>query len=412
VQATLTTGLLPREHGIVANGWYFRDLAEVWLWRQSNKLVAGEKIWDAAKRRDPSFRCAKLFWWYNMYSSADLAVTPRPQYLADGRKMPDIYSEPPELRDALQQKLGQFPLFSFWGPNANVVSSQWIADCAHHVFDAQQPTLTLVYLPHLDYCLQKLGPEHPQIPGHLREIDAICGELIEHARRAGARVIVCSEYGITQVRGPVHINRTLREAGLLRVREERGLELLDAGASEAFAVSDHQLAHVYVRRPERVAEVRALLERLDGVERVLDDAGKREFALDHERSGELVALSHADRWFTYYYWLDDARAPDFARMVEIHRKPGYDPVELFVDPKIALPQLKIGWKVARKALGFRMTMNVIPLDATLVQGSHGRITDRPEQGPLVMSSEPKLLPQGALPAVGFKQFVLDHVFGG
>ena len=412
VQATLTTGLLPREHGIVANGWYFRDLAEIWLWRQSNKLVAGEKIWDAAKRRDPSFRCAKLFWWYNMYSSADIAVTPRPQYLADGRKMPDIYAEPPELRDALQHKLGQFPLFSFWGPNANVESSQWIADCARHVFDAQQPTLTLVYLPHLDYCLQKLGPQHPEIPAHLREIDAICGALIEHARRGGARVIVCSEYGITQVRGPVHINRTLREAGLVRVREERGLELLDAGASEAFAVSDHQLAHIYVRRPERVAEVRALLERLDGVERVLDHEGKREFALDHERSGELVALSHGDRWFSYYYWLDDARAPDFARMVEIHRKPGYDPAELFVDPKIALPQLKIGWKLARKAAGFRMTMNVIPLDAGLVRGSHGRVTDRPEQGPLVMSSEPQLLPEGELAAVGFKQFVLDHLFGG
>jgi predicted AlkP superfamily pyrophosphatase or phosphodiesterase len=412
VQATLTTGLLPRDHGIVANGWYFRDLAEVWLWRQSNALVAGEKIWDAAKKRDPSFRCAKMFWWYNMYSSADFAVTPRPQYLADGRKLPDCYAEPAELRDVLQQKLGQFPLFSFWGPNTNIASSQWIADSSRYVFDTHAPTLTLVYLPHLDYCLQKLGPKHPEIAQHLREIDQCCGELIEHAKRSGARVIVCSEYGITEVRGPVHINRALREAGLVRVREERGTELLDPGASEAFAVSDHQLAHVYVRRQERVPEVRALLERLDGVERVLDDAGKREYALDHPRSGELVALSKADRWFSYYYWLDDARAPDFARMVEIHRKPGYDPVELFVDPAIAFPPLTIGWKLAKKALGFRMTMNVIPLDASLVRGSHGRLTDRAEQGPLVMTSEPQLLPAGELDAVGFKPFVLDHVFGG
>jgi predicted AlkP superfamily pyrophosphatase or phosphodiesterase len=353
-----------------------------------------------------------MFWWYNMYSSADFAVTPRPQYLADGRKLPDCYADPPELRDALQQKLGQFPLFSFWGPNANIASSQWIADSSRYVFDTHAPTLTLVYLPHLDYCLQKLGPKHPEIAQHLREIDQCCGELIEHAKRAGARVIVCSEYGITEVRGPVHINRALREAGLIRVREERGTELLDPGASEAFAVSDHQLAHVYVRRQERVPEVRALLERLDGVERVLDDAGKREYALDHPRSGELVALSKADRWFSYYYWLDDARAPDFARMVEIHRKPGYDPVELFVDPAIAFPPLTIGWKLAKKALGFRMTMNVIPLDASLVRGSHGRFTDRPEQGPLVMTSEPQLLPAGELDAVAFKPFVLDHVFGG
>jgi predicted AlkP superfamily pyrophosphatase or phosphodiesterase len=412
VQATLTTGLLPREHGIVANGWYFRDLSEVWLWRQSNRLVAGEKIWDAAKRRDPSFTCAKLFWWYNMYSSADLSVTPRPQYLADGRKMPDIYAEPAALRTELQQRFGTFPLFSFWGPNADIVSTRWIADSARHVYDRYKPSLTLVYLPHLDYCLQKLGPSHPDIAQHLREIDAVCGELIAHVQRDGARVIVHSEYGITDVRGPVHVNRALREAGLLRVREERGLELLDPGASAAFAVADHQIAHVYVQEPERVAEVKALLERLDGVERVLDESGKRDFGLDHTRSGELVALSRADRWFTYYYWLDDARAPDFARMVEIHRKPGYDPVELFVDPKLALPKLRIAAKLLRKALGFRMTMDVIPLDATLVRGSHGRLTDRDEQGPLCISSEPALLAREAVAATDFKQFVLSHLFGG
>jgi predicted AlkP superfamily pyrophosphatase or phosphodiesterase len=412
VQATLATGLLPREHGIVANGWYFRDLSEIWLWRQSNRLVSGEKIWDAAKRRDPSFTCAKLFWWYNMYSTADYSVTPRPQYLADGRKLPDIYAEPESLRSELQDRLGTFPLFNFWGPNADIVSTRWIGDAALHVYDRHAPTLTLVYLPHLDYCLQKLGPSHPEIAGHLREVDAVCGELIAHARRGGARVIVHSEYGITDVKGPVHINRALREAGLLRVREERGLELLDAGASQAFAVADHQLAHVYVQDASRVAEVQALLARLPGVERVLSDAGKREYGLDHARSGELVAISEADRWFSYYYWLDDARAPDFARMVEIHRKPGYDPVELFVDPKLALPTVQIGWKLLRKALGFRMVMDVIPLDATLVRGSHGRLTDREAQGPLVISSEPDLLPAGAVAAIDFKQLVLAHLFGG
>jgi predicted AlkP superfamily pyrophosphatase or phosphodiesterase len=412
VQATLTTGLLPREHGIVANGWYFRDLSEVWLWRQSNRLVAGEKIWDTARRRDPSFTCAKLFWWYNMYSSADLSVTPRPQYLADGRKLPDIYAEPDALRTELQQRFGTFPLFSFWGPNADIVSTRWIADSARHVYDRYKPSLTLVYLPHLDYCLQKLGPGHTDIARHLREIDAVCGELIAHVQRDGARMIVHSEYGITDVRGPVHVNRALREAGLLRVREERGLELLDPGASAAFAVADHQIAHVYVQQPARVAEVKALLERLDGVERVLDESGKRDFGLDHVRSGELVALSRADRWFTYYYWLDDARAPDFARMVEIHRKPGYDPVELFVDPKLALPKLRIAAKLLRKALGFRMTMDVIPLDATLVRGSHGRLTDRDEQGPVCISSEPALLACEAVAATDFKQLVLAHLFGG
>jgi predicted AlkP superfamily pyrophosphatase or phosphodiesterase len=410
VQATLTTGLLPREHGIVGNGWYFRDLSEIWLWRQSNHLVAGEKIWDAAKLRDAHFTCAKLFWWYNMYSSADWSVTPRPMYLADGRKMPDIYAEPPQLRDVLQSQLGQFPLFSFWGPNANIESSRWIAQSARKVYDAQKPTLTLVYLPHLDYALQKFGPQHPEIARHLREIDDVCAELIEHVQRDGTRVIVHSEYGITPVTDAVHINRALRRAGLLRVREERGLELLDPGASPAFAVSDHQIAHIYVQRPERIAEVRALIEKLDGVEQVLDQDGKRQFGLDHPRSGELVALSRADRWFSYYYWLDDARAPDFARTVEIHRKPGYDPVELFVDPALALPKARIALKVLKKAAGFRMLMDVIPLDASLVRGSHGRLTDAAADGPVFISSEPNLVAGESVSALDFKRLVLAHVF--
>jgi len=411
-QATLVTGLAPRDHGIVANGWYFRDLAEIWLWRQSNHLVAGEKIWDAGKKRDPGFTCAKMFFWYNMYSTADWSVTPRPQYLADGRKMPDCYAEPPELRDELQRELGQFPLFQFWGPGSSIASSAWIAKATRFTYDKHKPTLTLAYLPHLDYCLQKYGPRHPEIGKHLREIDEVAGELIAHVQKDGARVIVCSEYGITDVSRPVHINRALREAGFVRVREERGLELLDPGASDAFAVSDHQIAHVYVRRPERIPEVAALLRKLDGVEHVLDEQGKRAFGLDHPRSGELVALSRADSWFTYYYWLDDARAPDFARMVEIHRKPGYDPVELFMDPKIAIPPLAIGYRLAKKALGFRTLMDIIPLDATLVKGSHGRLTDRPEQGPLFITTHPELLGDrpGPVAATDFKQLVLDHVF--
>jgi predicted AlkP superfamily pyrophosphatase or phosphodiesterase len=409
-QATFVTGTLPSEHGIVANGWYFRELSEVWLWRQSNHLVSGEKIWDAAKKRDPAFRCAKMFWWYNMYSSADYAVTPRPMYPADGRKLPDVYADPPALRDELTRKFGTFPLFNFWGPNANVVSTQWIANAARHVHDVFAPTLNLVYLPHLDYALQKLGPDHPEIPRHLAEVDAVCGELIDHVRKSGVRVVVLSEYGIVPVTDGIHINRALRRAGLIRVREELGRELLDPGASDAFAVSDHQIAHVYVRDPARIAEVRALLESLPGVDRVLDDQGKREFGLAHPRSGELVALSKPDRWFTYYYWLDDARAPDFARCVEIHRKPGYDPVELFLDPKLVLPKAQVAYRVAKKLAGFRYLMDVIPLDATLVRGSHGRVLDDPTRGAIFITTEPQLLSGDAVQATAVKQLILDHVF--
>ncbi|WP_437279904.1 nucleotide pyrophosphatase/phosphodiesterase family protein [Sorangium sp. So ce375] len=410
VQSTFTTGLMPSGHGCVANGWYFRDIAEVNLWRQANQLVTGEKIWDTARRRDPAFTCAKLFWWYNMYSSADYAVTPRPIYWADGLKLPDIYTEPASLHDELVSRLGEFPLFNFWGPNADIRSSEWIARCARHVYDTRRPTLTLVYLPHLDYNLQRLGPDHPAIEKDLRAVDAVCGELIEHVRKDGARVMVVSEYGITRVTGAVHINRALRERDLVRVRVERGREKLDAGASEAFAVADHQVAHVYVRRPERIGEVKRLIEELPGVDSVLDAEGKRAAGLDHPRSGELVAVSAKDRWFSYYYWLDDDKAPEFAKTVDIHRKPGYDPVELFADPKLRVLPAHVAWRLLKKKLGFRYLMDVIPLDASLVKGSHGRLTERAEEGPVVLSTDAALLPEAQAHAVDVGRLILSHIF--
>jgi predicted AlkP superfamily pyrophosphatase or phosphodiesterase len=411
VQSSMLTGLLPTQHGIVANGWYFRELAQVWLWRQANQIVEGEKVWEAARRRDPAFTCAQLFWWYNMHASVDWSVTPRPMYPADGRKVLDIYSQPADLGARLKAELGPFPFFNFWGPKADIRSSAWIAACSRRVFDWHRPTLTLVYLPHLDYNLQRLGPSHPAIAQDLAAIDRVAGELIDHVRAAGARVIVLSEYGITDVTGPVHINRVLREAGLIAVRPELGQEQLDCGASEAFAVADHQLAHVYVRNPARIPEVQALLVRVPGIERVLDEAGKRDAGLAHPRAGELVAISAPDRWFTYYFWLDDRVAPDYAPTVDIHRKPGYDPAELFIDPKIKFPPAKVAWILAKKALGFRYLMDVIPLDASLVKGSHGRLTDDPRQGPLFLTSEPRLLRSDAVTAQDVKALTLEHVFG-
>ncbi len=410
VQASFLTGDMPSGHGAVGNGWLFRDLAEIWLWRQSNRLLSGERVWDAARARDASFTCANLFWWFAMASSADIAVTPRPIYKADGRKLPDCYTVPSTLRDELTGALGPFPLFSFWGPATSIVSTQWIADAALHVMRKSDPTLTLIYLPHLDYGLQKLGPDDPAIAKELAEIDAVAGKLIAEAEDLGRRVVILSEYGIVPVSRPVHINRALREAGLLAVRVEDGGELLDIPQSRAFALADHQVAHVYVAEPERVPEVKRRIEGLDGVQRVLDGEGKRAFGLDHPRSGELVALSEQDAWFTYYYWLDDASAPDFARTVDIHRKPGYDPVELFLDPAIAWPKLAILWRLLKRKLGFRTLMDVIPLDARLVKGSHGRADISPERGPLIMSSEPGLLPEGPISAAAVKSILLHHLF--
>ena len=352
-----------------------------------------------------------MFWWYNMYADVDYAVTPRPIYRADGRKLPDIHAFPGTLRNELQASFGQFPLFEFWGPRAGIASSAWIAQAALHVHRSRQPTLNLVYLPHLDYNLQRLGPSDPKIAEDVRAIDGVCGTLIDQAERDGLRVVVLSEYGITEVSGAVHINRVLRQAGLIAFREECGEEHLDAGASDAFAVSDHQIAHVYVRDAGRVAEVKALLEGVPGIETVLDDEGKRAHGLDHPRSGELVALSAADRWFTYYWWLDDARAPDFARNVDIHSKPGYDPLELFIDPKLPLPMLYVASRLFRsKVLNQRAPLDVIGFDTSLVRGSHGRPTDRLEAGPVFLTSEARLLDDDVVQATDVKGLLLDHLF--
>jgi predicted AlkP superfamily pyrophosphatase or phosphodiesterase len=412
-QSTILTGALPREHGIVANGWYFRDLAEVWLWRQSNRLVHGERMYDAGKLRDPAYTTAKLFWWFNMYAAVDYSLTPRPSYPADGRKIMDSYSQPPALKDELQSRLGVFPLFQFWGPGAGIASSRWIADASVEVMRRYRPTLTLVYLPHLDYNLQRLGPDDPRIANDLQLVDAEAGKVIAAARELGMEVIALSEYAITPVSQPVHINRVLREHGYLAVRREAlGWETLDAGASRAFAVADHQAAHVYVQRSEDLKAVKLLLSNTPGVDGVFDRGEQRQFGLDHERSGELVAVAAPEAWFTYYFWLDDRVAPDYARTVDIHRKPGYDPVELFLDPHLKLPQLRIARRLLQKRLGFRYYMDVIGLDAGLVKGSHGRLPTpgrETREAPVFIASS-RAIERDEIPLTAVKNLALQLQF--
>jgi predicted AlkP superfamily pyrophosphatase or phosphodiesterase len=408
-QSSMLTGVLPRDHGIVGNGWYFRDLSEIWLWRQSNRLVAGQKVWEAARRRHPGFRCAQLFWWYNMYTTADWSVTPRPSYPADGRKIPGIYTQPHDLKYELERELGPFPLFNFWGPTANIASSRWIAECARLIIERRRPSLTLVYLPHLDYDHQRWGPDDPRSRAALRAVDGLVGALVAQARRESAQVLVVSEYGIRPVRKPVDINRELRRNGLLAVQETLGWELLDAGASRAFAVADHQVAHVYVRDPDDVGRVRSVLEKLDGVAEVLDEFGKHRVGLDHHRAGELVAVASPDAWFTYYYWFDDARAPDFAPTVDIHRKPGYDPAELFLASERIGTKLRIGWRLAQKLLGFRYLMDVIPLHGDWVKGSHGRLPDDAKHGPVLLGSNRDLAPASPPAMTDVFDLILQHL---
>lgn len=386
-QSVYLTGKWPEENGIVGNGWYFRDECEIKFWRQSNRLVQAPKIWDKLKIQDPNFTCANMFWWYNMYSTVDYAVTPRPLYPADGRKLPDIHSQPMDLRDRLQQELGQFPLFSFWGPNANIESTQWIAEATKKVDQWFNPTLNLIYLPHLDYGLQRYGLDFKKIKKDLREIDKVAEDLITYFEKQRTEVLILSEYGITTVNNPIHINRVLRKEGCIVVKDELGRETLDAGTCKAFAVADHQLAHIYVKDGADIPAIKSMLERVPGIEKVLDKEGKQKYHLDHPRAGELIAVADKDSWFTYYFWLDDNKAPDYARTVDIHRKPGYDPVETLADPEIKFLKGKIGMKLLKKKLGFRYLMDVISLDASLVKGSHGRMPEDSMDWPIFVGSQ-------------------------
>ncbi|HZM03977.1 MAG TPA: nucleotide pyrophosphatase/phosphodiesterase family protein [Candidatus Saccharimonadales bacterium] len=388
-QSNYLTGQTPAHHGIVANGWYNREQAEVQFWKQSNRLVEAPKIWDRLRAADPAFTCAQLFWWFNMYSTVDYSITPRPAYPADGRKVFDIYTSPATLRPEIKHDLGEFPFAAFWGPAAGVntpqgsadAASRWIAEAAKWIERRFSPTLSLVYLPHLDYNLQRHGPNRPT---DLAQIDAIAGELITFFQSRGVRLVLLSEYGLTPVDAPIHLNRLFREKGWIALREELGLELLDCGASKVFAVADHQVAHIYVNDPSLAGAVRDLLEAQPGIESVLGQREKAALGLDHPRAGDLVAVAAEHAWFSYYYWMDNALAPDFARCVDIHRKPGYDPVELFLDPNIRCVKLKILARLLKKRLGFRMLMDVIPLDATLVKGSHGRRVATPAEQPLIL----------------------------
>jgi predicted AlkP superfamily pyrophosphatase or phosphodiesterase len=391
-QASILTGVLPEQHGIVGNGWLFRDTGEIRFWQQSNALIQSEPIYVTAKRRAIErglrFRTAKLFWWFNQGAAVEISVTPKPYYGADGNKVFGITGEPEGLSERLERKLGRFPFHTFWGPNAGAPCTQWIARCAAEILKSDGPELCLVYLPHLDYDPQRLGPAGCDMSQLVRELDLACEPILDAALKVGARVWVVSEYGHVDVSRPIFLNRVLREAGLLSVRPGPFGESLDTFGSRAFAVCDHQVAHVYVARLDDLGRVRDKISELAGVARVLTGASRHEIGLNHPRAGDLVVLSQSDSWFAYPYWLDDRLAPDFARTVDIHRKPGYDPCELFFDPRLRWPKGRAIGRLVQKKLGFRSLFDVIPLDAGLVKGSHGVPAARPEDRPIVIGDGP------------------------
>ena len=368
VQITLSTGTRPDQHGVIANGFYWREKQQVEMWTAWNEVIESPRIWDRLKAHDPALTSAVWFPLLTKGTTSDYACTFAPIHNPDGSESLWCYTKPLELYGELRDALGHFPLEHFWGPLANIESSRWIVRSANLAAEKYAPRFSFIYLPHLDYAAQKFGPDSPQAIQATTELDLELQSLDAGYRAAGLEDVLwlfAGEYAITPVSAVSYPNRLLREAGLLTVRETEQGEIIDFAQSPAWALADHQFAHVFVREASQIPQVAAVLKTDPLIERVLVGPDRAELGLDHPRSGEIVILSRPEAWFAYYYWLDDARAPAFARTVDIHRKPGYDPCEMFID----------------------MPSRQTPLDATLVRGSHGYPADAPERETLLVSSD-------------------------
>lgn len=352
VQASVLSGKNPSEHGIIANGLYDRDAHSVSFWEQPSKLVQSERIWDVAKSKNPSAKTAVLFWQNTMYANSDIVVTPRPLHTDDGMIM-WCYSRPVGYYEEVKEKLGEFNLARYWGPLASAESSEWICKTAEYTLEKHRPDMTLVYIPHVDYSAQRFGRGSAQARDDLKKADEMVGRIVQKTAELGIKdqtqFTIFSEYAFNDVAEAVPVNVALRDAGLLATRTIKEKEYVDFEFSRAFAMVDHQVAHIYVK-DGYVGEARKAIENIRGVDMVVGEEQKKKLGINHPRSGELIAVSDIDRWFSYYWWHNEEKAPGFARTVDIHRKPGYDPVELFFDPKT----------------------KSIPLNTSLVKGSHGR----------------------------------------
>lgn len=368
-QANMLTGKKPNQHGVVANGFFWREESKVEMWTAWNEKILEPQIWDLLHQQDPSITSAAWFPMLSKGCGADYVCMPAPIHRPDGSEDLWCYTKPQEFYGNLLEDLGHFPLQHFWGPIANVKSSQWIADSASKAAARFQPNFFYIYLPHLDYAAQKLGPDSEQAMAAVQELDGVIGKMHQEFNQAYDEEplwIVLSEYVITAVDHVSYPNRILRDAGLLNVIEQDG-ELLDVQSSDAWALVDHQFSHVFVKDadPAVIKRVKELFVGAPGIAEVLAMDERAKYAMDHERSGEVLLVSEPNSWQAYYWWNDDARAPAFARTVDIHRKPGYDPVELHFD----------------------METRSTPLDATLIRGSHGAPATSPQQQGIVLTSK-------------------------
>jgi len=391
VQANMTTGRLPDKHGVIANGFYWRDRDEVEMWTSPNDCIEAPQLWDFLYHHERGLVSAAWFPLHSKECGAEYICTPAPIHNPDGTETLWCYTRPEDLYPKLREALGDFPLHRFWGPLANIESTRWIVESAILLAQEYRPNFFYIYLPHLDYAAQRDGPESAAAMKAVQELDEVLGRLMAGLRDAydgDPLWLVAGEYVITPVERVVYPNRILREAGLLKVREEKEAENLETENSAAWDLAGNQEAHIYVKdaEPEVIEKVVGLFRGLPGVDEVLALEERARYHLNHPRSGEVILSAQPDAWFAYYYWLEDHLAPPFARKVDIHRKPGYDPVELFFDPNT----------------------RGIPLKAELVQGSHGAPARDKSQRTVLISSHPGILPPEPARDTDVFHVVLKH----
>jgi predicted AlkP superfamily pyrophosphatase or phosphodiesterase len=353
VQTSFLSGEYPNKHGIIANGFMDRETYNVSFWEQYNSLVQVPRIWDFIKKKNINFKTAVLFWQNTLYANSDIIITPRPIHLENEMKM-WCYSKPVGYYEKIVEEIGEFDLSSYWGPLSSSLSSEWITKAAKYTIEKSKPNFMFMYIPHIDYSAQRFGKESSQVSDDLVFADNIVEQIIDSTKKSeiyeNTQFIVFSEYSFNDVNGAIPINVILRNNGLLNVRKIGEKEYVDFEFSRAFAVVDHQIANIYIKSPLDKERIVNILKNISDIDIVITEEEKNYFNINHQRAGDIIIVANRDKWFSYYWWYDENMAPSFTRMVDIHRKPGYDPLELFIDPK----------------------KRSIPFDTGLLKGSHGR----------------------------------------
>jgi predicted AlkP superfamily pyrophosphatase or phosphodiesterase len=354
VQASVLSGKYPSDHGIVSNGFYDKENFQVLFWEQSSKLVQSERIWDVLEKKNSNIKTSVLFWQNTMFANSNYLITPRPIHLENGGMDMWCYSRPPNYYEDVSSKIGEFDLLSYWGPFASFKSTEWISKSVEYTLENHKPDLLFAYFPQLDYPSQKFGKNSTQVKEDLRKIDEVVDSIVKKVEKLGlsdeTEFIFFSEYGFNDVNDAIPLNKILRQNGLLETRTIKNKEYIDFEYSQAFAMVDHQIANIYLNDHADKIYVRKVLEEIKGIDMICANDKKQKLKIDNNRSGDLIAIADIDKWFSYYWWFDEDKAPTFTKTVDIHRKPGYDPLELFFDP-------------AKKSVSF---------DTKLIKGSHGR----------------------------------------